>query len=531
MRKFYLVLTVTLIIFTFSLPAQITPNSQWAWISGDSTVNQFGIYGIKGISIPANKPGGRWSPTTWSGSNGIFWLFGGEGYAASGVLGDLNDLWKYDSNLNQWTWMKGDSTINQNGSYGIQGTSNSSNKPGGREGAFSWIDATGNLWLLGGQSSDGDLNDLWKYNTSSNQWTWIKGSNIADTQGVYGIRGIAAQINTPGGRCFGSSWLDGNGKFWLFGGLGYDAVRNQDFLNDLWKYDPASNQWTWVNGDSLINILGIYGSLGVPGMINMPGSRIVSGNWTDGSKLWLFGGLGYNASEGGILNDLWEFNIVQNQWTWIHGDSLVNQPATYGIQGISSPSNKPGAEIIGTSWIDNNKNLWLFGGAGFGFDNNQGNLNTLWKYETNTNQWVWVKGDTLLNQTGVYGQKGVANTLNKPGGRVGAGSWTDVTGNLWLLAGGGLGASSNGYLNDLWKLSPSACAGFTWIGVTNSDWTVGSNWCGGTVPGASDDAIIPGGTPFSATLPSGITTSVRTLTITTNATVTIGTNAHLNVMH
>jgi hypothetical protein len=40
--------------------------------------------------------------------------------------------------------------------------------PGARFGAHSWTDASGNLWLFGGQGGDatgnvGYLNDLWKY--------------------------------------------------------------------------------------------------------------------------------------------------------------------------------------------------------------------------------------------------------------------------------------------------------------------------------------------------------------------------------
>jgi hypothetical protein len=47
--------------------------------------------------VPAsnNVPGGRDSSVTWTDSNGDVWLFGGEGYDASGNFGWLNDLWKY----------------------------------------------------------------------------------------------------------------------------------------------------------------------------------------------------------------------------------------------------------------------------------------------------------------------------------------------------------------------------------------------------------------------------------------------------
>src|ERR1017187_2302882 len=101
------VLTVSLFLFTNTISAQITTNSQWTWIKGDSTRNQHGIYGTQGVPAAANKPGGRENAVSWTDGLGNFWLFGGWGYSAAGY-GMLNDLWKYDPTTNQWTWINGD---------------------------------------------------------------------------------------------------------------------------------------------------------------------------------------------------------------------------------------------------------------------------------------------------------------------------------------------------------------------------------------------------------------------------------------
>jgi hypothetical protein len=67
--------------------------------------------------------------------------------------------------------MGGSSTIGskggQSGVYGTLGVAASTNIPGGRQNAVSWIDASGNLWLFGGDGKDSTgtstrLNDLWK---------------------------------------------------------------------------------------------------------------------------------------------------------------------------------------------------------------------------------------------------------------------------------------------------------------------------------------------------------------------------------
>ena len=51
-------------------------------------------------------------------------------------------------------------------------------------------------------------------------------------------------------------------------------------------------------------------------------------------------------------------------------------------------------------------------------------------------------GSINTSQTGVYGTKGIASPINVPGGRTGAVSWKDSSGNLWLF--GGFGYPSSG---------------------------------------------------------------------------------------
>ena len=46
------------------------------------------------------------------------------------------------------------------------------------------------------------------------------------------------------------------------GGLGYGET-GFSILNDLWRYDLANSQWTWVGGDKTGSPLGVYGVQGV----------------------------------------------------------------------------------------------------------------------------------------------------------------------------------------------------------------------------------------------------------------------------
>lgn len=519
-------------------------SNQWTWISGDKNYNNYlnyGSYGTKGIATNANNPGGRGASYSWKDGSGNFWVFGGLGLSNSSLYVYLNDLWKYDPTSNQWTWIKGDSSGSNTGVYGNLGISAVGNNPGARGWGASWLDGSGNFWLFGGDGhpgsgySNGYLNDLWKYDPTSNQWTWIKGDSIYRKLGKYGSKGISSATNNPGARREGSYWTDASGNFWLFGGRGYGNSGSYGLLNDLWKYDPTSNQWTWMSGDSVVDRNGIYGTLGIANINNKPGSRWGSIQWIDDAgDLWLFGGAGYSASTGGDnfqLNDLWKYSISSNQWTWVKGDNSSNQSSIYGTQGVASNLNKPSGRMGSISWKDNFGNFWLYGGdlsTGQGYTNSS----DLWKYNLLANQWTWVKGDTIINQSATYGTSGISSNTIKPGCRIDGVTWTNSSGSVWLF-GGSNNLKPDIFFNDIWKLDPWGTCGssFTWIGVTSTDWTVGSNWCGGVVPGANDDAIVPGGTLFSAIVPDGVTTSVRSLTISTGAVVTVGVNAHLNVMH
>ena len=67
--------------------------------------------------------------------------------------------------------------------------------------------------------------------------------------------------------------------------------------------------------------------------------------------------------------------------------------------------------------------------------------------------------DSECGQAGVYGTLGTPAAGNIPGGRDGAATWTDSSGNLWLFGGFGFDANGTmGYLNDLWEFNPSTNA-------------------------------------------------------------------------
>ena len=279
-------------------------------------------------------------------------------------------------------------------------------------------------------------------------WTWISGSNVQGSTGVYGTQGIPSVNNFPPGLYEYSEWKDLQGNFWLFGG--WDPT-----YSDLWKYNPVSNEWTWMKGNGLTYQSAVNGTMGIPDPANTPGHRSYCAvSWVDVTgNLWLFGG------DDPARNDLWKYDIATNEWTWMSGSNSSGALGVYGVLGVPSPSNIPGARFeTCAAWTDSMNNLWLFGGVS-GFDI----YNDLWRYSIVTNEWTWMSGSNVPNAVDVYGTKGVSNATNFPGARTEYTKWRDSDGCFWMMG----GSEFSGWKEDVWKFDP-AINQWTWMAGTNT---------------------------------------------------------------
>jgi hypothetical protein len=432
------------------------PDSNWYWRNGDYLANQKGIYAYTMAWPYLPMPGARTRSAAWKDLDGNFWLFGGDGYDGIGHRGNLNDLWKLRPFYNDWTWMKGSNLIEAASVYVTKGVAGINNTPGGRYGSATWTDNDGNLWLFGGERSTGmnePFNDLWKYNIASNQWTLMKGDTIPQLGGSLGTQGVPDDTNQPVCRRTTMTWKDKEGNLWMFGGIG--GAGGEGISNDLWKYTIGTNQWTWMKGASMGFSAGVYGTQGVPAADNTPGARYGSATWTDASgNFWLWGGNGVSETPGGLLNDLWKYDVVTNMWTWMKGAKTHDQLAVYGTKGTGDNFNTPGGREGTYYWTGMSGDLWLFGGIGPARLSTWGSYGDLWKYNISNNQWTWIKGDTMVNRYGRYNVGMVPDYIQYPGTRWGGASWTTPNGGLWMFGGDGY-ASTAGLVNDLWAINVS----------------------------------------------------------------------------
>lgn len=432
----------------------------------------------------------------------------------------------YAQTPGEWTWMSGVSSANYVGNFGTLGIPAVTNKPAGIYEAGEWTDHQGNFWLYGGETISGWSDNLWKYDVNANVWTWMKGSGPSTNHPpVYGQQGVPSATNSPGERVTPQTWTDNDGNLWLFGGASYLDVNMGAPFNDLWKYDIATNMWTWMKGDSIPYGSSSYGIKGVVAPSNKPPSSIETNiTWADSSNnLWLVD----------LSGCLWKYKIADNQWTWMNGDTAAI--SVYGVKGVPDANNSPGiTNYAFTKWKDSNENfwllytnlltfsvlfkyeqssnmwtwmwgdtiqanslpdyneercqmdktmkphtrmeartcwtdkcdnLWLMGGAS-GTSTTNGDLNDLIYFDTHQLEWVWADNDTTFNSNSVFGIQGTSNALNKPGARSGAMPFMDLDGNLWFF--GGFKGNTMKYLGDLWRYTmDDGCSPCMSIGSTH----------------------------------------------------------------
>ena len=424
-------------IFLFALANVQGQSGMWTWMKGNSPA----VFGTMGVPSPLNNPVEVYEGCEWTDHNGNFWVFGSS-------WNETNTLWKYDPLTNEWTWMNGSQLNNDPGNYGTMGVSSPLNQPRGRGfGCLSWVDMNNNLWMFGGSTNPStNNNDMWKYDITTNEWTWMSGSQALYVAPSFGTMGVPDPTNFPGGRYeSNATWSDSSGLLWLFGSAFFDAGGSFHTRNDMWNYNTSTNEWTWVHGPTTIDDPGSYGTMGVASPANVPPARACYTKFksSDGGY-YVFGGLGY---AGLPENDLWRYDRSTNEWTWVSGSQNGMGSAVYGnvceMDSNSIPNTRSEDRVC---WTDQDGNFWLFGGQ------NSGDWNDLWKYCPPTNEWSFIKGNTNPGGAINYGTQGVAAPTNDPGARNGSHSWYDGNDKLYLFSG-------NGQTNDLWMFQiDDSCA-------------------------------------------------------------------------
>lgn len=325
-----------------------------------STLNETFRYNIKNktfekLSLKGDKQitedvfASKYHATAYNGDN-IIVKFGGTNEANP----KMNITWEYIINKNEWKMVFTDGLPPKRHSSAICRINDNE------------------LLMFGGQTgADQYLDDLWKYDIESNKWSKMNANENDDNI-------------TPAQRA-GHSLVSVNNTILMYGGI----TTNNVYLDELWQYDIDNNKWellfgsfeydrdnviapndkeTNTNNNSseepeLLFLLTQEGNADKDGtetteeVVNIPMGR--AGHSTAVSEesgvMYLFGGVNNN----GELNDLWQYDVDNNEWTIL--DDTEKAPQKRSSHGMIYDAG-------------NNK-LIMFGGEG------QDNiLNDTWEY-------------------------------------------------------------------------------------------------------------------------------------------------------
>lgn len=169
------------------------------------------------------------------------------------------------------------------------------------------------------------------------------------------------------------------GKLYVYGG--YHWSNSANYLNDLWRYDPATNAWAQM-------------ATGLNGRYNHA-SAVLNG------KLYVQGGYGWGASGGGsgILDDLMVYDPATDTWT-----QLQKAPLACRDHSLVAMGGK----------------LYLYGG----YATAGGHRATLYVYDPSTNKWAQLTSapNTRSCHTAVV----MNGCMYVFGGTIGAGYYNDL---------------------------------------------------------------------------------------------------------
>lgn len=177
---------------------------------------------------------------------------------------------------------------------------------------------------------------------------------------------------------------------WMFGGI----ISDKEF-DDFWKFLFNELQWIEVK---LKNNKSVIFSECFKVIIWMNFFGV----------LYMFGGSFFRF----IFFYFWSYLLGILQWIKFGGIiDVIKCVGKYGKMGIVFKKNYLGCREGVFFWVDQQGDLWMFGGLGF--DNFfiiifvvLGFLFDFWMYNVLSNQWVWIGGLSRGEGNLFYGEKG-----------------------------------------------------------------------------------------------------------------------------
>lgn len=227
-------------------------NNSWAFMSGSAiSATTLPVRGVIGVEDPSYNPGCRYAANGFVGKDGYLYLYGG--IQALGATNPYvySDMWRYNTKTNMWAWVSGSSTVTAGTpllpSYGTKLIQSPANTPGGRFSGVTYTDSAGNFWLYGGRrTTTSYYADLWVYNSSADQWTFVTGPTTGTSPNLQPVNNFVGAFPPLGVESSGalmpafalsSLEINSNGDLYFFSGGNQDTA---NAYNTLWKFSRGN---------------------------------------------------------------------------------------------------------------------------------------------------------------------------------------------------------------------------------------------------------------------------------------------------
>lgn len=233
----------------------------------------------------------------------------------------------------------------------------------------------------------------------------------------------------------------------------------------MWQFNLTSRRWSWISGDisqsnlnSHYDIQRFLDPSYYPASTHSHSAAFIDGN----DNFYTFGGV-YKSSS--LSNDLWMFSTDLGQWMFIsnafYTGSFTTPPLYPGIIAAQTMRAIPGTSLLVVSYG--------FGQCPQGYVTG---LNDIWVYDSSSNVWSWIAGET----TTAYIPAGryfcsadfARSTLVVYGGTFADGSGYNFRSDVWYLTFSAWPPSSTSVSLSQTKTSTAALMPTTYVAATTS---------------------------------------------------------------
>ena len=192
--------------------------------------------------------------------------------------------------------------------YGTLGIPNGGNFPGYRSTVCSFYDASRRSFHLATGTTGETLNvkfgsdiagyggeifgDVWRYNTTDSQWTWISGPAGFPSGDPYTYPALGmeeARQPAPQFRAGPTCYYNASTSTLFLAG-GYVSYGS---ASDIWKLNIDSLNWSFIGGKNITGLSPVFGARGIEATTNSMGSFYPSSMFQLNSRLYVhFGATG-----------------------------------------------------------------------------------------------------------------------------------------------------------------------------------------------------------------------------------------------